>query len=103
MANVSLRIEGSAAENSKGDSWTLGDAASDALNALKTVAGVMLVGAAIVLADRRAGGVGRVADDRLAAPGPRAGAGRVAGAPRGAAPTPRGPAPAAKGRGLRGQ
>ncbi len=49
MANVSLRIEGSAAENSKGDSWTLGDAASDALDALKTVAGVMLVGAAIVL------------------------------------------------------
>ncbi len=49
MADVSLRIEGSAAENSKGDSWTLGDAASDALNALKTVAGVILVGAAIVL------------------------------------------------------
>ncbi len=50
MADVSLRIEGSdAAGASGGDGSNLGNAASDALDALTTVAGVMLVGAAIVV------------------------------------------------------
>ena len=48
MSQVSLRIEGTPNGDDDG-SWSLGDAADDALSALKTVAGVMLVGAAIVL------------------------------------------------------
>ena len=48
MAQVSLRIEGTPNGDDDG-SWSLGDAADDSLSALKTVAGVMLVGAAIVL------------------------------------------------------
>ncbi len=45
-ADVTLRVEGTP----DGDgSWTLGDAADDALSALKTVAGVLLVGAAILI------------------------------------------------------
>ena len=50
MASVSLQIEGTVGGDATDDgSWGLGDAADDALSALKTVAGVMLVGAAIVL------------------------------------------------------
>ncbi len=48
MSQVSLRIEGTPNGDDDG-SWSLGDAADDALSALKTVAGVMLVGAAIVV------------------------------------------------------
>jgi hypothetical protein len=48
MSQVSLRIEGTPNGDDDG-SWSLGDAADDALDALKTVAGVMLVGAAIVI------------------------------------------------------
>lgn len=48
LANVSLTIEGTPDGDDDGD-WSLGDAADDALQALKTLAGVMLVGAAIVL------------------------------------------------------
>jgi hypothetical protein len=48
ISNVSLTIEGTPGGDDDG-SWSLGDAADDALEALKTVAGVMLVGAAIVL------------------------------------------------------
>jgi hypothetical protein len=51
MADVSLQIEGTIGgdEGTDDGSWGLGDAADDALSALKTVAGVMLVGAAIVV------------------------------------------------------
>ena len=44
----SLQIHGSPNGDDDGN-WSLGDAADDALGALKTVAGVMLVGAAIVV------------------------------------------------------
>lgn len=48
LANVNLTIKGTP-DGSDDGNWGLGDAADDALEALKTVAGVMLVGAAIVL------------------------------------------------------
>lgn len=48
LSSVSLQIEGTPNGDDDG-SWSLGDAADDALDALTKVAGVMLVGAAIVL------------------------------------------------------
>ncbi len=48
LSAVSLQIEGTPNGDDDGN-WSLGDAADDALDALTKVAGVMLVGAAIVL------------------------------------------------------
>jgi hypothetical protein len=46
-SQVSLRVEGTPGGDDDG-SWSLGDAADDALGALKTVAGVLLIAAAIL-------------------------------------------------------
>lgn len=48
LSTVSLQIEGTPNGDDDG-SWSIGDAADDAVDALGTVAGVMLVGAAIVV------------------------------------------------------
>ena len=48
-SQVSLRIEGTPSGGQADDGWTLGDAADDALSALKTIAGVLLVAGAILL------------------------------------------------------